>query len=147
MHGFGMWMCKETACRWDMPKSPWAVACKYCWLQPCLYSTRTEKSSNNASVVVEDLGGSSVTDKMLLMTLLLSSDVTKFSTLFLYLTQLFVTQSFAIASSAAYSEICQNFYNRPQKNLFNLNKMIILDNYSFNKALIVILQLYSTTSI
>ena len=35
--------------------------------------------------------------------------VTKFSTISLYLTKLYVTNSFAIASSVKYSEICQNF--------------------------------------
>ena len=37
--------------------------------------------------------------------------VTKCSTIFLYLTKLYVTLSFAIASSVKYSEIRLNFYN------------------------------------
>ena len=36
--------------------------------------------------------------------------MTKFFTISLHLTKLYVTERFAIASSVTYSEICQNFY-------------------------------------
>ena len=42
---------------------------------------------------------------------LLLSTVTKLSTIYLYLTKLYVINSFAIASSVKYSEIRQNFSN------------------------------------
>ena len=53
--------------------------------------------------------------------------MTKFNTISLYLAKIFLTQSFALASSVAYSEIRQNFSNsvREEKEAADVKQLIL----------------------
>ena len=60
-----------------------------------------------------------VSDEASAYCLLSSTYVTKFFTISLYLTKLYVTESFAIASSITYSEIRQNLSNSVPRYKYN----------------------------
>ena len=62
------------------------------------------------SILLENLSGAQLT-------------VTKISTISLYLTKLYVTQSFAIASSVTYSEIRQNLSDSVQARVQSLSRI------------------------